>query len=46
MLVVSRLQVNPLGEIADVRVTVPVNPLTGAITMVEFPASVVRTVVL
>ena len=39
-----RVQVNPAGETADVRVTVPVNPLIGATVMVEVPAAPARTV--
>jgi hypothetical protein len=43
-LVGDRVHVNPAGETADVRVTVPVNPLIGATVMVEGPATPARTV--
>ena len=41
-----RVQVNPAGETADVRVTVPVKPLIGATVIVEVPAAPARTVTL
>jgi len=42
MLVGLRVQLRPAGETADVRVTVPVNPLTGATVMVEVPVAPAR----
>jgi len=40
MLLGVRVQVRPVaGTMDDVRVTVPVNPLTGATVMVEVPAA-------
>jgi hypothetical protein len=47
MLAGVRVQVRPAGATADVRATVPVNPLTGATVMVEVaavPAVVVTAV--
>jgi len=47
MLVGVRVQVRPAGETADVRATVPVNPLIGATVIVEVatvPAVVVTAV--
>jgi hypothetical protein len=47
MLLGVRVQVNPAGLTAEVRATVPVNPLTGATVMVEVaavPAVVVTAV--
>jgi hypothetical protein len=38
MLVGVRVQVRPAGETAEVRATVPVNPLTGATVIVEVAA--------
>lgn len=38
-----RLQVSPAGETAEVRLTVPVKPLTGAIVMLEEPVWPVLT---
>jgi len=37
MLVGLRVHVKPAGETAEVRVTVPVKPLTGATVMVDVP---------
>lgn len=34
-----RVHVNPAGDTADVRATVPVKPFTGATVMVEVPAT-------
>ncbi len=40
-----RVQVRPVaGDIEDVRVTVPVNPLTGATVTVEVPVAPATTV--
>jgi hypothetical protein len=47
MLAGDTVQVRPAGETADVRATVPVNPLTGATVTVEVtavPAVVVTAV--
>jgi hypothetical protein len=47
MLVGDRVQVRPVGETAEVRATVPVNPFTGATVIVEVmavPAVVVNDV--
>ena len=45
MLAGDRLQVKPLlGEIEDVRLTVPVNPLCALIVIVEVPDVPARTV--
>lgn len=41
-----RVQVNPDGLVDDVRVTVPVKPLTGATVIVEVAAVPTLTVVL
>ena len=38
MLLGVRVHVSPAGETADVRATVPVNPLTGATVIVEMAA--------
>ncbi len=38
MLVGDRVQVSPAGDTADVKATVPVNPLTGATVIVEVAA--------
>jgi hypothetical protein len=38
MLAGVRVQIKPAGETADVRATVPVNPLTGATVIVEVAA--------
>ena len=46
MLVGERVHVRPAGDTADVRATVPVNPLTGATVMVEVPAVPELTVTL
>ena len=39
MLLGVRVQVSPAGETDEVRVTVPVNPLSGATVMVDVPAT-------
>ena len=39
MLAGVRVQVRPAGETEEVRATVPVNPLTGAIVIVEVAAT-------
>jgi hypothetical protein len=39
-----RVHVNPAGETAEIRATVPVNPLIGATVIVEVPAAPARTV--
>jgi hypothetical protein len=46
MLLGVRVQVNPAGLTAEVRATVPVNPLTGATVIVEVPATPTLTVTL
>jgi hypothetical protein len=39
-----RVQVNPAGDTAEVRVTVPVKLLIGATVIVDVPAAPARTV--
>jgi len=46
MLVGDRVQVKPAGDTADVRATVPANPLTGATVTVNVPAMPALTVTL
>ncbi len=46
MLVGDRVQVKPAGDTADVRATVPANPLTGATVTVDVPAMPALTVTL
>jgi hypothetical protein len=45
MLVGLRVQVRPAGETADVRATVPVNPLTGATVIVDVPTALTFIVI-
>jgi len=42
MLVGLRVHVNPAGETTDVKVTVPVNPFTGATVMVDVAVAPAR----
>ena len=46
MLVALRVHVNPAGVTAEVRVTVPVKPFTGATVIVEVPVAPERIVTL
>lgn len=40
------MQVKPVGETLEARVTVPVKPLIGAVVIVEMPVARARTVTL